>query len=84
MRALVAGNRASTDTGSVESGELVRRVAPNRASTDTGSVEGGAQQHYYWTQPGFLYWVRVCRIGVIFQHSRYANRERSLDYAPHS
>jgi hypothetical protein len=39
---LVATNRASTDTGSVEGGELgMRLVAVNRASTDTGSVEGG-------------------------------------------
>jgi len=43
VRALVAANRGSTDTGSVEGGELgVRRVAANRASTDTGSVERGA------------------------------------------
>jgi len=43
VRALVAVNHASTDTGSVEGGELgIRRVATNRASTDTGSVEGGA------------------------------------------
>ena len=43
MRALVAVNRASTDTGSVEGGELgVLAYATNRASTDTGSVEGGA------------------------------------------
>ena len=41
----VAPNRAPTDAGSVEGGELgVRSVAPNRASTDTGSVEGGATQ----------------------------------------
>jgi len=42
VRAPEAANRASTDTGSVEGGELdVRRLAANRASTDTGSVEGG-------------------------------------------
>ena len=45
MRAHAAANHASTDTGSVEGGEMggVRvLVAANRASTDTGSVECGA------------------------------------------